>query len=428
MDGMNVRIKAIVSLLSFLFAVFVGLGTADGQQESDRIEYQVDRADVVHLRQRTEASYRLDSGDVLGIFVEGVLGDLDSSPPVKYPEPGSDLPPSVGYPIVVREGGQISLPLVEPIDVRGLTIMQAETKIKTAYQTGVSNENPILKDDTRILVSLQRKRTISITVIRQDNSSAFFQPGMTNRGSVSDRSDRSARGQNLQLVAGDQDLFNALIASGGLPGLNAKQGIRISRAAGRLTNQYQAPMHGPINEPLSDRKPFPRSGEQSSSTGGRGSRPLENGSYHAKSNVYRARGGINQLESGDVVLVEAKPTEVFYTGGMLGGGEFALPRDQRLDVLGAIAIAGGAVGAARSTARVAGVAAFPPSELIVLRNSPIYGQYNFRVDINQAIANPVMRAQVVPGDTLILRHSPAERVRNIGFRAFNAYGIYQLLN
>lgn len=427
MDGMNVRIKSVVFFIAILSAAAAS-ASAFGQQTGHSIEYQVDQADVVHLRQRKEKSYRLDSGDVLGIFVEGVLGDLNSSPPVLYPVAGSDLPPSVGYPIVVREGGQISLPLIKPIEVRGLTIMQAEAKIKTAYQRADSDENPILKDGTRILVSLQRKRTISVTVIRQDNSSSYFQPGNTNRGSVTDRSDRSARGQTLQLAAGDQDLFNALIASGGLPGLNAKKGIRVSRAAEPAANQYKAPTQGPKNESLSGGTPFPRSSEQRSSTGGQGFRLSKSDSYHAKSNVYRARGGIQQLEVGDVVVVEAKPTEVFYTGGMLGGGEFAIPRDQPLDVLSAIAVAGGAVGAARSTARVTGIAAFPPSELIVLRNSPIYGRYNFCVDINQAIANPAMRAQVLPGDTLILRHSPAERVRNIGVRAFNAYGIYQLLN
>ena len=53
------------------------------------------------------------------------------------------------------------------------------------------------------------------------------------------------------------------------------------------------------------------------------------------------------LNDGDIVYIESRETEVFYTGGLLQGGEFPLPRDYDLDVLGAMAIAGqGAYGSA----------------------------------------------------------------------------------
>ncbi len=45
------------------------------------------------------------------------------------------------------------------------------------------------------------------------------------------------------------------------------------------------------------------------------------------------------LEDGDIVFIESRDTEIFYTGGLLGGGQYTLPQNYDLDVLGAIAIA-----------------------------------------------------------------------------------------
>ena len=85
--------------------------------------------------------YRLAAGDVLGVFVEGVVGEIDSSPPVQTPDPQSDLPPSIGFPAVVRQDGTLSLPLIKPIPIAGLRIEQAERAVKHAYRRG---EKPIV--------------------------------------------------------------------------------------------------------------------------------------------------------------------------------------------------------------------------------------------------------------------------------------------
>ena len=92
--------------------------------------------DVSRLRQSKPDEYTLDSDDVLGIFIEGVLGSRDEAPPVQIPDPTSDLPPAMGFPVPVREDRTISLPLVKPIPVRGLTIRQAEQLIKRTYTSG----------------------------------------------------------------------------------------------------------------------------------------------------------------------------------------------------------------------------------------------------------------------------------------------------
>ncbi len=45
------------------------------------------------------------------------------------------------------------------------------------------------------------------------------------------------------------------------------------------------------------------------------------------------------LKEGDVVYIESREAESFYTGGLLPGGESRFPRDNDLDVLGAMAFA-----------------------------------------------------------------------------------------
>ena len=45
------------------------------------------------------------------------------------------------------------------------------------------------------------------------------------------------------------------------------------------------------------------------------------------------------LEDGDIVLVESRENEYFYTGGLLGGAQYELPRNHDIDVIDAVLIA-----------------------------------------------------------------------------------------
>lgn len=90
--------------------------------------------------------------DVLGIFVEGVLGDFNELPPVHIPEAGSGLKPSTGYPVVVQTDGTVVLPLIEPIAVKGLTLQTIEAVIREAY---TQDPQPILKK-ARVIVTSMR--------------------------------------------------------------------------------------------------------------------------------------------------------------------------------------------------------------------------------------------------------------------------------
>ena len=102
-----------------------------------------------------QPGYKVDHRDVLGIFVEYVLGKPDSDPPIHQPAPGSGLPPALGFPIQVDHKGMISLPLVEPIEVRGMTVQQIRQELFKRYTSG---DQPILRESARIFVSMIQPR------------------------------------------------------------------------------------------------------------------------------------------------------------------------------------------------------------------------------------------------------------------------------
>lgn len=400
----------LLFLLVYVLSEVATFESAVGQQyrtpgQQPEIQYST--------RATGKQPYFLDSGDVLGVFLEGVLGKVGSMPPIHYPPAGSSLGPSMGYPIVVRENGKVSLPLVDSISVRGLTVMQAEERIKSAYLGNNKTGEKILRENSRILVSLQRKRTVNVIVIRQDNGSSMgVNRGIIQRGPVNSRSDLSSRSSTVRLPADQSNLFHALLESGGLPGLNAKPEARVYRSQSNSVAdlQYQ--------------NSFPRSNTRGySSTQGYGGGmnyrvPLEtNGtSFGAQRTA---------LSDGDVVVVESRPTEVYYTSGLIRSAEHPFPRDRSMNVLEAVALAGGPVTATRGRF---GISQLPPTELNIIRTHPQYGHQNLRVDLNQAIVDPSQRLLVMPGDHLILRYKPGETVGNIGIGVLNTYGLRRAFN
>jgi hypothetical protein len=137
-----------------------------------------------------------------------------------------------------------------------------------------------------------------------------------------------------------------------------------------------------------------------------------------------------KLEDGDIVYIESRETEVFYTGGLLQGGEFPLPRDYDLDVLGAMALAGSGVqntsvqGGGISVG--GGISGVPPGVLYILRRTPCNGQVAIEVDLTQAINDPRQRPLVQPGDTLILQYKCEEQLLNYGISTFFTFGVAEL--
>lgn len=389
-------------------------------------EAQADKVplDPARLRQTKPEFYTLDSDDVLGIFIEGVLGNFEDAPPVQLPAPDSDLPPAIGYPVPVREDGTLSLPLVKPIPVRGLTIQQAESLIQRAFRGG---PEPILKEDGRIIVTLMRERTYRVFIVRQDNS--FSQAGINFQGQgrsqgVTDRSDQSSRGFVLQLPAYKNDVLNALLQTGGIPGVNAKAEIRVLRG-NRLEqvrrDQQMAEFYRTNGQGQFPYGSIPKIADETNSL--RIPLRLKPGQIPS----FRMEDVI--LRDGDVVYVDTRETDVYYTSGLLGGGEFPIPRDYDLDVLQAISVAGRDVATTRSTGILGGSAQnLPPTELIVLRQIPGDNQIAVRIDLNDAINDPKQRMLVKAGDTLVLRYKPQEEFVNFVTNVFFTFGIRQLFN
>ena len=135
------------------------------------------------------------------------------------------------------------------------------------------------------------------------------------------------------------------------------------------------------------------------------------------------------LRDGDVIYVDTRETDVYYTGGLLQGGEFPLPRDYDLDVLAAVSLAGNGFATGQRTGFLGGaVQNVPPTELVVLRRLPGERQLAIRIDLNDAINDPRQRLLVKQGDTLILRFKPQEEILNLASNVFFTFGVRRLFN
>lgn len=128
------------------------------------------------------------------------------------------------------------------------------------------------------------------------------------------------------------------------------------------------------------------------------------------------------LQEGDIVFIESRETEVFYTAGLLGGGQFTLPRDYDIDVLQAISIAlgrgngGGQGSAAGFGNHVGGIAAVNQdisvgaSDVVILRKVPGGREVPIKIDLKKALRDPKHRVRIMPGDYIVLQYKPLEAV------------------
>lgn len=141
------------------------------------------------------------------------------------------------------------------------------------------------------------------------------------------------------------------------------------------------------------------------------------------------------LQNGDIVFIESRDTEIFYTGGLLGGGQFTLPRDYDIDVLHAISIAQGrTVGAGGGGAGISGGlggfsalnqdVTISASSVVVLRQLPNGTQVPIKVDLYKAMRDPKERLVIKPGDYVVLQYKPGEAVAAFFERHFLQSAIF----
>ena len=479
-----------------------------------RVPVRTGRAtiDLSLLRRTPPPQHVVDSGDVLGVYIEGVLGEPDQPPPIT----SANFPverPSVGYPIAVREDGTLALPEAGAVYVRGLTLAQVEAELRDEFTV----RRPVLKPGKdRVLVSLQRPRTESVVVIRQESGNRQGNIGAA--ATVNFEIDKRGTGRIVELPVYQNDVLHALAATGGLPGLDAENviyvirnprfrpgppprrprpvppapapadaadeeatedaadgeepGDLVTRAAYEVASRERplwpsrhscppggvSPASGgyvrdcPAGPPSVDIVEFAasrRPAERWVVDGGgamvgpdgtpcpvpagllagglfadRHGSPTVAGAQVLRIPVRLAPGQPVPfvehdvvLHDGDVVFVEQRDVDFFYTGGLLGGGQFRLPQTYDIDVLEALAIVRQRGGATQSAPLAVGGPSslnqdvtVGGSELIILRRSPGGIETRIEVDLHEALRNPAARVLVRPGDYLILRYTKCEAV------------------
>ena len=365
---------------------------------------------LLRLRQDPPEVYLLGPGDVLGVYVKGVLGNEEELPPVHFPE-DSNRPPAIGYPVPIREDGTLALPIVEPIKVEGLSLVEATQAVRKAY---TSPRQIVKEGEEQIIVTLIQQRKIRVQVVREESGG---QADVSKRGT----------GYIVDLPIYENDVLHALNQTGGMPGIDAKNEVMIYRgmyddgmsADVILDNLCKSQCQDQCVDPcFCDERPIPDPPYITRI-------PLRYNPAHPP--TFTKEDII--LNEGDILIIRSRDKETFFTAGLLGGGEIPLPRDKDLDIIGAIALGGGSLGSGGTGLMNmgrnsnsggggggGGEQAFPPSEAIIIRDLPCGGSIAMRIDLNRALENKSERVLIKPNDVVMLRYTLAEQLGNTAMR------------
>ncbi len=468
--------------------------------------------DLALLGQAKPLEHHVDTGDVLGIYIEGILGKEEESPPVFAP--GSDRSaPRIGYPVPVREDGTISIPLSPPIYVRNLTLQQVEDEIRRVQTSQGGLIKPGADHLVRIIVGLHKPRSYRVMVVRRDRPQDVNEN--FDNGQLSNNT-RKGSSTLVELSAYENDIAHALVLSGGLPGLDAENAVYVMRSRGRFCqlcaqeqhweqtpysppSAFPSPLPTTLPSPLptqstvppslpapvntlapsypSQPSPYNDSGWSTPTTSTpqiRGQSPTS-GMIQQQVYEYPTQDQhqhiqlINQqtpftqsvpeiddfcppddwmahcphqdatlnnstvlkiplalypgetpsfqpddviLHDGDIVYIESRNREFFFTGGLLGGGQYPLPRDYDLDIIGAISLAesrrvlnNNSIGGASTLNQDVTVGA---SKVIIMRSMPDGLIIPIRVDLDIVKQDPSQTVLIQPGDRIFLQYTKTE--------------------
>lgn len=373
------------------------------------------------LRQTPPKQHVIGAGDLLGIQVRGVLPASSESPPVMhaerfqnnnyYPPGGLSNAPSMGVPVTVQPDGKLYLPLVDPIDVRNLTIQQAAEKVVAAY----SAEEILQPGREQVYVSLIKPRTYRVMVVREDTPGS---PTLMTRQQVA--LTKMGSGTLIDLPAFENDVLHALTATGGMPGIDAHNCIWILRSRNNCADV--------LSEAAQQMGPEANPEVLLASCDTEYTRTMIPLRVSACQGIPFTPQDVI-LNDGDVVYVEPRVADQFYTGGLLPAGQFPLPRDHDVDILEAIAIATGGVGAPASGANGVqnvlrqgagpGNILIPPARAIVLRKLADGRQVRIRVDLRKALHDSSERLRILPDDFVMLQFTPGQQISNTWMNWFN---------
>ncbi len=363
------------------------------------------------LRRQPPKQYILDSGDTLGIYIQGITGDKDVPPPVHFPE-DPNIQPALGYPVPIRDDGFISLPLVAPINVQGMTLAQAEERIRKSY---TEDKKILLEGNEKIIVTLMQRRTYNVLVVREDIVEGGSRGTSLNRNEIFVDEGKQTQSFSIELPAYENDVLHALSETGGMPGERALNEIFVFR--GGMQNLSQP---GGVVQ-LVDNGQQPTTIDSANVI----SIPIkgEPGEFPqlAESDI--------TLGDGDVIFIKAREREVFYTGGLLDGGRYPLPRDYDIDVLEAMSMAGGSVSAAAGSgtgSMFRGIGSIKPATQVTIMRKCGCEQIAIDVDLRYAMSDTRERVIVQPGDLIILEYRKPELWTNAIFSIFQSGGVWTL--
>lgn len=374
------------------------------------------------LGQERPAVHRLAARDVLGIYIESILpatglNTPPTNPPVYFPSQidplGQGLPPALGFPIPIRDDGTITLPLIEPVRVAGMDVTQAANAITKTYI-----DRGFLQPGRQVLVTLMQPRQTRIVVLRQEVG-GFATGG---RGDIAVSTTKRGTGHTIDLRAYENDVLHAITETGGLPGLDTFDEIIIFKGGSQNRTLVAT-----LESLAADKDPLVVSGlcERVVRIPTR-ILPGEPLPFDPEDVI---------LQEGDVVFLEARAAELFYTGGLLPSGEHVLPRDYDLDVVEAIGLVQGSLlNGAFGGNNLSGLLVQPgvgnpsPSLLTVLRRTPGGGQVPIKVDLNRAVVDARERIPIRAGDVLILQETPGEAFARYFSQTFTFSYATRLIN
>src|SRR5262249_5486507 len=129
------------------------------------------------------------------------------------------LPPAAGFPVPVNEAGEIALPLIPKLSVRGLTVAEARDAIRDLY----AKTDLAAQARERLIVTLMHERQQQVLVYRQEATAFYVGPDGPFPSS------KRNTGFVVDLPAYHNDVAYALARTGGLPDLDAYNEIIIQR-------------------------------------------------------------------------------------------------------------------------------------------------------------------------------------------------------
>lgn len=357
---------------------------------------------------------RLMSGDVVSVYIEGVLPSSAAQIPVVtrgesftqiyYPPEGSIRVPSVGVPLEVNEAGTITLPFLGEFPAINKTVPELRAALRDALI-----ERGVLKADReRMFLTLIKEGTRRIVIFREDTPDK--QPVQISQIEVPYT--KIGNGQVVDLPVYQNDLLHALAASGGLPGIDAVREVLI------LRHQETGP---DSCEPLRrEGRPIVAADavKRMATFDLIRSRPkrIPLAIYPGEALNFGPQDVI--LRDGDIVYLP-KREEYFYTAGLLPGRRVPMPRDRDIDILQAITLAAGNFGAPTGITGSGPGNVVTPSLAVIVRKHVDGSQLLIRVDLAKALVDPSERIFVRPDDIVMLEFKKSEALANFLLNFFS---------